>query len=77
MHYKCVFYRLNNKSACFCNSFLLGLYYFTKTDFLKPQSVHIDFCAINLFTTCFGVIDLSPVSLLHFKLYVFCFLMGL
>ena len=57
----------------FC--FLLGLYSFTKIEFLEPQSAHATFCANSLFTTYFGVIDLSFVSFLHFKQYVFCFLM--
>ena len=54
--------------------FLSGFYSFTKTDFLELQSTHIDFCAINLYTICFGVIDLLSVLFLHLKQYVSCFL---
>ena len=68
MPHRYVFYALNNKAVYenyFC--FLLGLYSFTKTGFLEPQSAHIELCAINLFTTSFGMIDLLSVLFLQFK----------
>ena len=65
---------------CFCNLqklfllFLLGLYSFTKIDFLEPYSAHIDFCAMNLLTISFGVINLLSVLFIHPKQYVASFL---
>ena len=44
------------------SQFLSGFYSFTKIDFLEPQAAHIDLCAINLFTTSFGVVDLLSFS---------------
>ena len=72
----CGFYSFYNKYACFAFYenyffFLSALYYFTETDALEPQSSHIDFCAFNLFTTCFGVINLLSVLFLHVKQCVF------
>ena len=72
--YLCVFYIFYNKYACFkiCENYLLflsGLYSFTKTDHnpqSAPQSAHTDFCDINLFTTCFAVIDLLSVPFFAF-----------
>ena len=66
------FYTLNNK-ICFYHYFL-SLSSFEKPNFLELQSAHVDFCVINLFTTCCGMIDILYVLFLHFKQqYVFFF----
>ena len=75
-HFLSFFYTLKNKSTfVFIIIFFPCLPFKNPSFFLETQTAYIDFCAVNLFTTCFGMIDLLFVIYLHFKQYVFRFSM--